>query len=38
MINPDKNNKRTFRIMILVGLSAVAFAVWLMIHATAPLK
>jgi hypothetical protein len=38
MINPDKKNVRTFRIMILVGLSAVAFAIWLMVHATAPLK
>jgi len=38
MINPDEKNKRTFRIMILVGLAAVAFAAWLMISATARLK
>jgi hypothetical protein len=38
MINPDKNNKRTFRVMILVGMCAVAFAAWLMIHATATIK
>jgi hypothetical protein len=38
MINPDKNNQRVFRIMIVVGLAAAAFAAWLMISATTPLK
>lgn len=37
MIRPDKKNVRTFRIMLLVGFAAAAFAIWLMIHAnTAP--
>jgi hypothetical protein len=38
MIRPDKKNKRTFYIIIIVFLITVAFAIWLMISSTAPLK
>jgi len=38
MINPDGKNKRIFRIMILVSLAALGFAIWLMVHATMKLK
>jgi hypothetical protein len=38
MVNPDKNNKRIFRILIVVMLAVFAFAAWLVISSTTHLK
>jgi hypothetical protein len=38
MINPDKNNKRIFRAILVVMFAITCFAVWLMTTNTVRLK
>jgi hypothetical protein len=38
VINPDKNNKLIFRMILLVGVAVIGFATWLMVTATVRLK
>jgi type IV secretory pathway component VirB8 len=38
MINPEKNNKRIFWVIVVVFLGTLGFAAWLAISNTLPLK
>jgi hypothetical protein len=38
MVNPDKNNKRIFRVILVVAVAVMGFAGWLMYTASARLR